>query len=151
MSMITLASLKNTSRKKAKVQRVGRGPSSGRGKTSSRGHKGQGARSGARRRYGKEGGQFPLYRKLPHRGFSRARFQQETAYVNLSLIEKHFVDEDIVNAKTLMAKGIIPKGQTAVKVLAKGDITKKVTIEASSFSEAAQKKLEAKKITYKIL
>jgi len=71
--------------------------------------------------------------------------------VNLSLIEKYFIDGDIVNIESLQKKGLIPKNQLGVKILAKGDITKKVTIEASSFSEAAKKKLEAQNITFKIL
>jgi len=150
--MITLSTLKNTTRKKQKVQRVGRGASSGRGKTSSRGHKGQGSRSGARRRYGKEGGNVPLFRKLPHRGFTRGRFLENYAVVNLFLIDKLFSDGDVVNEKSLKEKGLVPKNiPGGIKVLAKGDINKKVTIEAKSFSDAAIKKLEAKNISYKIL
>jgi len=150
--MTKLSELKNTTRKKQKVQRVGRGPSSGRGKTSSRGHKGQSSRSGARCRYGTEGGRLPLFRKLPHRGFTRGRFLIEYAVVNLSSIEKLFLDGEVVNEKTLQEKGLVPKRiPGGVKILAKGEINKKVSIEANSFSIAAIKKLEAKNISYKIL
>ena len=90
--MITLSTLMNTHRAKEKVQRVGRGLGSKRGKTCCRGVKGDKARSGYNRRYGYEGGQLPLYRKLPCRGFSNARFRSEPVAINLSTIDKLFDD-----------------------------------------------------------
>ena len=150
--MIDLSKLQNSFRGKKKIQRVGRGPGSKRGKTSCRGQKGQGSRSGARRRYGKEGGQFPLYCKLPCRGFTRGRFIRPSLSINLSLIEQLFVDGEVVNYETLKAKGITPRYLPGgVKILSKGDLNKKVTIEAKKFSKQAIKKLEEKKISYKVV
>lgn len=151
--MITLASLNNSSRPKKKVQRVGRGEGSGRGKTCCRGEKGDKSRSGYKRRHGNEGGQLPLYRKLPCRGgFVRGPFRKEQYAINLSLIETLFNDGDVVNYESLTKIGYAPRRMKGgLKILSKGTLTKKVTIEANSFSAAAQKKLEDLKISFKVV
>jgi len=150
--MITLASLLNTHRPKKKVQRVGRGIGSKRGKTCGRGNKGDKARMGYKRRYGHEGGQLPLYRKLPCRGFSNARFANEIIHINLDEINKLFTDGDVVNLESLQKKGYAPRrAPGGFKVLGRGDLSKKVTIEANHFSRAALNKLDEKRITYKTI
>ncbi len=150
--MFDLSNLKDTHRKEVKVQRVGRGPSSGRGKTSSRGHKGAGSRSGYRRRYGYEGGQMRLYTKLPIRGFTRGKFIVPTMAVNLSQIEEKYNDGEVVNIETMKQKKLISKNFIGkLKVLANGKVNKKVSIEANGFSKEAVKKLDEKKIKYKVI
>ncbi len=121
--------------------RKGRGPGSGNGKTGGRGHKGQNARSGGGVRPGFEGGQLPLYRKLPKRGFTN-RFSTKYAIVNVSALDK-FNDGDTVNMETLLASGIIKKPLGGLKVLGNGEITKKLTVEAAVFSASAKEKIEA--------
>ena len=120
---------------------VGRGPGSGLGKTSGKGHKGQNARSGGGVRPGFEGGQLPLFRRLPKRGFSNARFKKEYAIVNLSDLNK-FNDGDIVTPELLIEKGIIKKELCGVKVLGNGTLEKKITVKASKFSNSAKEKIE---------
>jgi large subunit ribosomal protein L15 len=150
--MVKLSELKNTSRPKKKIQRVGRGIGSGRGKTSGRGEKGDGSRSGYKRRYGYEGGQVPLYRKLPIRGFTRGRFVKPSQAINLSDIEDYFNDGDVVNMATLREKGLIHRRlPSGIKILSNGELTKKVTIEANAFSKAAAEKLESLKISFTIV
>ena len=121
--------------------RKGRGPGSGNGKTAGKGHKGQNARSGGGVRPGFEGGQLPLYRKLPKRGFKN-HFAVNYAIVNVSALDV-FNDGDTVNLDALMAKGIIKKPLDGLKVLGNGEITKKLTVEASVFSASAKEKIEA--------
>ena len=121
--------------------RKGRGPGSGNGKTAGKGHKGQNARSGGGVRPGFEGGQLPLYRKLPKRGFKN-HFAVNYAIVNVSALDV-FNDGDIVNLDALMAKGIVKKPLDGLKVLGNGEITKKLTVEASVFSASAKEKIEA--------
>jgi large subunit ribosomal protein L15 len=161
--MVQLSQLKNTSRPRKKVQRVGRGVGSGRGKTSCRGGKGDSARQGYRKRFGYEGGQVPLYRKLPIRGFTRGRFVKlpirgftrgrfvkASQAISFGLIEAYFEEGDTVNMVTLREKGLIPrKLPGGIKILNKGTLTKKLTIEANSFSAAAKEQLDAKGISYK--
>lgn len=150
--MIDLSNLKNTSRPKKKVQRIGRGVGSKRGVTSGRGQKGDGARQGYRRRYGYEGGQVPLYRKLPVRGFTRGTFVQPSMAITFSLIEAHFQDGELVSLATLREKGIAPRRLPGgIKILATGKLTKKVNIEADAFSEAAKKILEENNISFKVV
>ena len=121
--------------------RKGRGPGSGNGKTAGKGHKGQNARSGGGVRIGFEGGQLPLYRKLPKRGFKN-HFAKEYAIINVSDLNK-FDDGATVNLETLMNAGIIRKPLCGLKVLGNGEITKKVTVEAAIFSASAKEKIEA--------
>lgn len=150
--MHSLSNLKNTSRPRKKVQRVGRGFGSRRGRTSGRGQKGDGARSGYKRRYGYEGGQVPLYRKVPIRGFTRGRFDTPVTAVNLEQIEAAYADGETVNAKTLREKGLAPRLTLGgVKILGRGELTRKVTLEVDALSAGAKEKLEARKIAYKLL
>ncbi|MCB1111367.1 MAG: 50S ribosomal protein L15 [Chlamydiales bacterium] len=149
--MSKLASLKNTSRPKQSTRRVGRGLGCKRGKTCGRGTKGQGARSGYKRRYGREGGQFPLHMKLPIRGFSNARFRKTLDSINLSQIDKIFNDGDTVNLESLRKHGIISGKSHGLKILGNGELTKKVKIEAYAISEGAREKLQQAKIDFTVL
>ncbi len=121
--------------------RRGRGPGSGNGKTAGKGHKGQNARSGGGVRPGFEGGQLPLYRKLPKRGFKN-RFAKHYAIVNVCDLNR-FNDGDKVNLAVLVEAGIIRKELDGLKVLGNGEITKKITVEAAVFSATAKEKIEA--------
>lgn len=121
--------------------RRGRGPGSGNGKTGGRGHKGQNARSGGGVRPGFEGGQLPLYRKLPKRGFYN-RFGIEYAIVNVSSLND-FEDGATVDFEALKNKGIVKKSLNGLKILGNGEITKKLTVRASVFSATAKEKIEA--------
>ena len=122
-------------------KRVGRGPGSGMGKTSTRGEKGQKARSGASISPWFQGGQSPLYRRLPKRGFNNARFKTEYAVINLSDLNK-FNDGDVITPEILKEKGIVKKQLAGIKVLASGELTKKVTVKAQRFSSKAVTKIE---------
>ncbi|MEX1012785.1 MAG: 50S ribosomal protein L15 [Waddliaceae bacterium] len=149
--MVTLSTLKNTSRTIKARKRVGRGIGSGHGKTCGRGYKGQGARAGARRRYGYEGGQMRLFQKLPTRGFSNARYTKRFTTVNLGDIEKVYIDGETVNLQTLIEKGFLIKTNRPLKILGEGNLTKKVEIEAHAFSQTAQDKLKKAKVKSKQL
>ena len=124
-------------------KRVGRGPGSGMGKTATRGQKGQKSRSGASIAPWFQGGQTPLYRRLPKRGFNNARYSVRYATINLSDLNKFFKDGDVVTPEILKEKGIIKKQLSGVKVLGNGALEKKLTIKASIFSTAAIAKIEA--------
>ena len=121
--------------------RKGRGAGSGNGKTAGKGHKGQNARSGGGVRPGFEGGQIPLYRKLPKRGFTN-RFATNYAIVNVSALNA-FEDGAVVDLETLLAKKIVRKSLDGLKVLGNGEITKKLTVKATVFSATAKEKIEA--------
>ena len=121
--------------------RKGRGPGSGNGKTAGKGHKGQNARSGGGVRPGFEGGQLPLYRKLPKRGFKN-RFAVNYAIVNVSDLNK-FEDGAIVDLEALMAAKLVRKELDGLKVLGGGELTKKLTVKATVFSATAKEKIEA--------
>ncbi len=150
--MTDLSQLKDTSRPRKKVQRVGRGIGSKRGATSGRGGKGDSARQGYRKRFGYEGGQVPLYRKLPIRGFTRGRFVKPSCAIGLSTIEEHYQDGETVSVATLRAKGLIPRRLPGgIKILANGELTKKVSIEAHAISEAALKKVQDKAIPFTVV
>jgi large subunit ribosomal protein L15 len=123
-------------------KRVGRGDSSGYGKTAGRGEKGQMSRTGAAHRPFFEGGQIPLFRRLPKRGFKNAD-RIVYALVNLNVIEDHFAAGDTVDLETLRAKKLLGKGDSVIKILANGEITKAVTVKAAKFSAAAAAKIEA--------
>ena len=123
-------------------KRLGRGTGSGLGKTSGKGHKGQNARSGGGVRPGFEGGQLPLFRRLPKRGFSNAMFKVEYATINVSDLEK-FEDGAVVTPELLKEMGILKKQLAGVKVLGNGELTKKLTVKASKFSASAVEKIEA--------
>ncbi len=122
--------------------RKGRGPGSGNGKTAGKGHKGQNARSGGGVRPGFEGGQFPIYRQLPKRGFNNKRFATVYSTINVSDLNR-FEDGAIVDIETLLAARVIRKANDGLKVLGNGEITKKLTVKAAKFSGAAKEKIEA--------
>jgi large subunit ribosomal protein L15 len=126
---------------KHRVKRLGCGESSGHGKTSGKGHKGQKARSGGSIRLGFEGGQMPLIRRLPKRGFNNAAFKVRYAVVNLDELEVFDAGSEI-NEQLLREKGLISGKFDELKILGRGEITKKLTIEADKFSEAARQKIE---------
>ena len=121
--------------------RKGRGAGSGNGKTAGRGHKGQKARSGGKVRVGFEGGQMPLSRRIPKRGFNNV-FAEPLEIINLSALNA-FEDGEVVTAEALLAKGILSKCVYGYKVLGNGNVTKKVTVRASAFSKSAKEAIEA--------
>lgn len=125
---------------KKRKKRVGCGTGSGHGKTSGRGHKGQWARSGGSTRLGFEGGQNPLYRRLPKRGFNRAALQSEYRIINVDLLATLDVSE--VTPDTLISKGVLKNIRDGLKVLGKGEITKPMQVQAHWFSKSAKEKIE---------
>jgi large subunit ribosomal protein L15 len=137
-----LHELKNVEGAVHRKKRVGCGEGGGHGKTSGRGGKGQSARSGSSIRPGFEGGQMPLYRKLPHRGFNNYEFRTEIAVVNLRDIAG--LDEKVteINAESLAKAGLIRSGEKTVKVLGDGEITRALKVTAARFSESAKAKIE---------
>ena len=124
-----------------KAYRKGRGAGSGNGKTAGRGHKGQWARSGGGVRVGFEGGQMPLARRLPKRGFHNI-FAKPLEAINVSALER-FEDGETVTVQAMLDKGVLSKCRYGVKILGSGEITKKLMVEASAFSESAKKKIVA--------
>ena len=132
-----------TSGANAKAYRKGRGAGSGNGKTAGRGHKGQNARSGGGVRPGFEGGQMPLYRRMPKRGFNNKRFAPAYIEVNVSDLEK-FADGSEITAEILKDAGIIslPKVNDGIKILGNGELTKKLTVKATKFTASAKEKIE---------
>ena len=131
-------------------KRVGRGPASGQGKTAGKGHKGQKARAGSGPRPGFEGGQMPLQRRIPKRGFNNI-FAKEIAIVNVSAIDEKFEEGAIVDIEALKNAGLIKDELDGVKVLGNGEITKKLTIKANAFSAGAKAKIEAAGGTAEVL
>ncbi len=127
---------------KKRRKRLGSGESSGKGKTSGKGHKGQKARSGGSIRLGFEGGQMPLIRRLPKRGFNNAAFKTHYAIVNLDDLND-FADGATVDEAALRKEGLVRGSVDGVKILARGEITKKLVISGAKFSEAAKRKIEA--------
>ena len=124
-----------------KKMRVGRGESSGKGKTSGRGSKGGGARAGGGAKYGAEGGNMPLFRRLPKRGFNNNYFRQNFNIVNVADLEVHFDTGATVDATTLIAKGLARDDKNPVKILGTGELTKKLHITAGKFSKQAAEKI----------
>ena len=120
--------------------RRGRGHGSGNGKTAGKGHKGQKARSGAPRP-GFEGGQMPLYRRIPKRGFTNIN-SKEIVGINVSVLER-FENDSVVSVETLLETGVIKNPQDGVKILGNGELTKKLVVKANAFSEGAKAKIEA--------
>ncbi len=123
------------------VYRKGRGPGSGNGKTAGKGHKGQNARSGGGVRPGFEGGQLPLYRKLPKRGFHN-KFGKQFATINVDALNK-YEDGAVVDAQALIDSGIVKCVYDGIKVLGNGELSKKLTVKAAVFSNTAKEKIEA--------
>lgn len=149
--MNSLNNLKNTTRPAKARKRVGRGLGSKLGKTCGRGEKGAGSRSGYKRRHGKEGGNMPLFMKIPIRGFNNARFRRAYDVVNLEQIDKVFNDGDIVNIETLRERGFISGPSHGIKLLGTGELTKKVKIHVHALSDSAREKLTRSKITFDVV
>jgi large subunit ribosomal protein L15 len=137
-----LHELKNVDGAIHRKKRVGCGEGGGHGKTSGRGGKGQSARSGSSIRPGFEGGQMPLYRKLPHRGFNNYEFRTEIAVINVKDLAA--LDEKVtkVDATALAAAGLIRSGETTVKILGDGELTRALEVTAAKFSDSAKAKIE---------
>lgn len=125
-----------------RIKRVGCGESSGHGKTSGKGHKGQKARSGGSIRLGFEGGQMPLIRRIPKRGFNNTVFATRYAVVNLRDLSEVFENDAIVDEKTLLAEGLIRQPYDGVKILGAGELTKKLTITVNKASKSAKAAIE---------
>ncbi len=123
-------------------QRVGRGIGSGSGKTCGRGHKGRGARSGASRRAGYEGGQMPIYRRVPKRGFTNARFRTEYTTINVDKLNA-FADGDVVDLATILGRGLASKNTDLLKVLGNGTLERRLTVRAQKCSASAAEKIQA--------
>ena len=138
-----LHELKNVKGAVHRKKRVGCGEGSGHGKTSGRGGKGQTARSGGSIRPGFEGGQMPLYRKLPHRGFNNYEHRTEIAVLNLGDLAGLDASITSINAEVLASHGLIRKDEKLVKILGDGDLKKKLTVVAHKFSASAKQKIEA--------
>lgn len=149
--MMKLNELKNTSKLRKPRKRIGRGIGSGTGKTSGRGTKGAGARAGWTQRLGYEGGQMRFFMKLPERGFSNVRFQRKFETVNLGQIDAIFTDGETVNEESLRKRGFIGGKVEGIKILGKGDLTKKVNIEANAISSGARDKLQKAKINFTLI
>ncbi len=138
MNLSELAPNKGAKRNKF---RVGRGHGSGNGKTAGKGHKGQKARAGGGVRLGFEGGQMPLYRRLPKRGFT-CRNSKDIISINVSLLNV-FEDGTVVDIAALQSKGLVSNPRDGVKILGNGDLTKKLTVKVNQFSQTAVEKIEA--------
>jgi len=132
---------KTKSVRKAK-KRVGRGPSSGAGKTANRGTSGFYSGTGNRMSATLEGGQMPLFRRLPRRGFNNKDFETVFTPVNLRAIESHFSDGEEVSFETLKSRGLVDKRRDGIKILAGGELTKKLTVRAAAISKSARQKVE---------
>jgi large subunit ribosomal protein L15 len=146
---MNLSTIRAPKRANEKKKRVGRGMGSGMGKTSTRGHKGQRSRSGSRMMRGFEGGQMPLHRRLPKRGFTNI-FKKEYAIVNVSSLEK--LEGDSFDAQSLLKLGVIRKLKNdGLKVLGSGDLTRKITVKADIFSKSALEKIQAAGGTAEVL
>ncbi len=137
-----LHELKNVAGAVHRKKRVGCGEGGGHGKTSGRGGKGQTARSGGSIRPGFEGGQMPLYRKLPHRGFNQYNFRTEIAVLNVGDLATLDATVTEANATTLAAAGLIRAGEKTVKILGDGELSRALKVTAKAFSESAKAKIE---------
>jgi large subunit ribosomal protein L15 len=139
---VDLSNLKPAEGSKQKKFRVGRGQGSGNGKTAGRGHKGAQSRSGYKSKRGFEGGQMPLHRRIPKRGFTNI-FRREYVVVNVDRIAEVFEAGTVVTPELLRERGLVPSGSAPVKVLARGDVDKSLTIKAHKFSGKAAEKIAA--------
>jgi large subunit ribosomal protein L15 len=128
--------------KHARRRVVGRGPGSGLGKTSGRGHKGLGARSGSSRRPGYEGGQMPIYRRVPKRGFSNARFRTEYTVINVSALNA-FEQGTEVDLDSILSRGLASLNTRQLKILGNGALERRLTVKAQKFSKSAAEKIQA--------
>lgn len=139
MDLTTVCSKGNSYQKRV---RVGRGTGSGLGKTSGRGHKGWGQRSGGSRRAGYEGGQMPIYRQVPKRGFTNARFRTEYTIINVGDLDA-FDEGASIDLDLILARGLASKTSDMLKVLGNGDVSKKLTVRTQKISKSAREKIEA--------
>ena len=139
---MNLADLKKIPMNRKKRKRIGRGPATGQGKTAGRGENGQKSRSGYSRRMGFEGGQMPLYRRLPKKGFTNHLFRVEYAIVNTGQLND-FAADSTVDVDTLKAAGLVKQRATLVKVLGKGSLTTKLNIRVHAFSASAKEQIDA--------
>ncbi len=135
--MVSLSDINQGIKKNKRRRRVGRGTGSGRGKTSCRGHKGQGSRAGFSKRRGYEGGQMPLFRRIAKRGFSNAAFADVVQAINLDQLDDRFEDGQEVDLKTLKDAFSLSR-KVKVKILGRGELSKKLTIQANAFSASAE-------------
>ena len=138
---ISLNSLRPAKGSTHKKKRVGRGPGSGLGKTAARGEKGQKSRSGYSRKIGFEGGQMPLHRRLPKRGFTNI-FKKQWVEISLAALERHFAANDEINPDVLHTRGLIKKAKHDVVVLGTGEISKALKVSAHRFTKSAKEKIE---------
>ena len=138
---ISLNSLRPAKGSTHKKKRVGRGPGSGLGKTAARGEKGQKSRSGYSRKIGFEGGQMPLHRRLPKRGFTNI-FKKKWLEISLSALDRHFAANDEINPDVLHTRGLIKKAKHDVVVLGTGEISKPLKVSAHRFTKSAKEKIE---------
>jgi len=141
MMAISLNSLRPAKGSTHKKKRVGRGPGSGLGKTAARGEKGQKSRSGYSRKIGFEGGQMPLHRRLPKRGFTNI-FKKQWVEISLAALERHFAANDEINPDVLHTRGLIKKAKHDVVVLGTGEISKALKVSAHRFTKSAREKIE---------
>ncbi|WP_018970535.1 50S ribosomal protein L15 [Rubritalea marina] len=139
---MNLHNLKTNPGSKHRIKRLGKGESSGLGKTSGKGHKGQKARSGSGVRVGFEGGQMPIHRRLPKRGFNNVRFADKVVVVNTAHLQKFFEEGDTVNEESLRAKGLVKGAFDQIKVLGNGELSKKLTVSVDALSASAKEKIE---------
>jgi large subunit ribosomal protein L15 len=140
---MNLSTLRPNEGAKHRRKRLGCGESSGRGKTSGRGGKGQSARSGSSIRVGFEGGQMPLIRRIPKRGFNNSRFATRHFAVNLKSLDESFIDGETVDLEALKLKGVVGGSVKSIKILSGGGLTRKLTVIASAFSGKAKAAIEA--------
>ena len=136
---------------KKKRRRVGRGKGSGHGKTSGRGHKGCGQRAGGGTRVAYEGGQMPLFRRLPKRGFNNYNFARRYEIVNVSQLESFFDEGTVISIESLASAGLVDSVQSKVKILGDGELTKKLSVSAQKFSKSAADKISGCGGTVKIV
>jgi large subunit ribosomal protein L15 len=141
MMAISLNSLRPAKGATHKKKRVGRGPGSGLGKTAARGEKGQKSRSGYSRKIGFEGGQMPLHRRLPKRGFTNI-FKKQWVEISLAALDRHFAANDEINPDVLHTRGLIKKAKHDVVVLGSGEISKPLNVSAHRFTKSAKEKIE---------
>lgn len=139
---MNLHNLKPNKGSKHRIKRLGKGESSGLGKTAGKGHKGQKARSGSGVRVGFEGGQMPLHRRLPKRGFNNKRFADKVVIVTLYQLEKKFDADATVNEQSLREAGLISGEFDQIKILGNGELNKKLTVAVDSYSATAKEKIE---------
>ena len=139
---MSIAEITSRAEKYKKPKRIGRGPGSGHGKTSGKGHKGQNSRSGAPFVYMKEGGQMPLFRRLPKRGFNNYNFAVKYSIVNVSQLER-FNEGSVVGLEQLLDAGLISNAKLKFKILGDGELTKGLSVQAHSFSKNAEQKIVA--------